>query len=230
MATLRRARWIIYLTFAVIVLPGELMAIRGLTDKRSPSKRAHDWTMMHAASLPASMDEIGAYPVEYRRAIFNAMEPEMQARLWREQLQTFLERTKDLNEGQRQYVRHAISILSADLYKPEVQDRTVGKKLCEEGAPLFADSPYRKVFSELGAMAEPRMANRLRFNVFQAFIGHLETVTTAYAAGRPDTCDCSVGSWCSCGACHDNGCIQPDGGGYCGCLWLSYCDGRCNTY
>lgn len=53
-------------------------------------KQIAEWLDRHPEALPQSLDDIGRFPVAFRRIMVGRVSPEVRVRLWRDQLETFL--------------------------------------------------------------------------------------------------------------------------------------------
>src|SRR5262245_17043656 len=76
-------------------------------DHRTERERANAWVKSHPNALPKSLAELAAFPEDYRKAIFKALPAADKSRMWREQLQTVLDREMLTNE-QRSFIEQTI--------------------------------------------------------------------------------------------------------------------------
>ncbi len=184
-----------------------------------PCERAAAWVKAHPGSLPRTLGEVEAFPIEYRRAIFDALSPADRAALWREQLRRIGARPGITNE-QRAVIDLALSLATAENYGNQQRPRP---ELREQILRAFPDRRARQAFGELGS-TQPTYstvaANVVRVREF------LVASATVLAQGEVQIqCACQLGDdWCWSGTCKSAKCEK---GGHCGTLWWDPCDGMC---
>jgi hypothetical protein len=200
-----------------IVLTG--LFVFALVADRSPiGVRATAWAASHAASLPQTLEELAAYPPDYRREILKALPPEAKSALWRAQLRKFAADRPTLTAEQVAFVNYAIDVASPESFRPGANP----PELCDRVAQLFPKMEDRRLFSKIATGVTPTfawrstvltMTERVREKVFaQAGLG---------------SCTCRGLGMCECGvleACESSRCAPADD---CGCIFLGECNKTC---
>jgi len=194
-----------------------------LLDQRSPTQRALDWATAHASSLPVTLDEIAAFPPDYRRAIFRKLEPSVQAALWQDQVDRIL-RNESLDDEQRAEVLRMRSFITPANYAAATPPAALAE-MCKRGSPtatLLGD--YKKLFTALGAHASPTFSARaIGIGAYESWSARA-TALARRGNGSQSYCDCLEDSWCGCTACYSFFCAEQDN---CGCFQLYHCNGEC---
>lgn len=187
-------------------------------DTRSESKRAEDFAVSHAGSLPTTLAELAAYPPAYRKAISRALPAAEQSRLWREQL-TIVSHDASLTNEQRTFVEKVIAMATPESFNPDMPTPEV----CPEIAALFTDPALRARIVDLGAVASPRRT------VWSVVADASTKLHNAVALNAGASCNCRGLGLCECGlteACVDGGCDESNN---CGCVWAGKCDKHCEV-
>lgn len=168
-------------------------------DNASAVSRADAWVSLHAAALPTTLEEIAAYPQEYREAIRKALTPKQRSHLWREQLQGFLDTEPGLTAEQRAYVLELIGKLTpANITLASAGDQVVFD-ICERIPTLFPERQQQQVFSLLGATKSPRTSLDSLLVAFRERVGStLSLLQPAYAEEGSQLCNCRGWGWCEC--------------------------------
>ena len=207
-----------------------------------------NWVTAHAQSLPQTLDEIAAYPLAYRRAIFSSLRPEVKAALWREQMTRFL-RTHRLSPEQRAFSEtarsHAIPA-RWDRSRPrtpeeERHNTEFHQYVRSETLRLFSFEE-RQAFLVLGsvipviplaarvAFPDGRGAEAVRAD--NSPRGSIQLVNFRLAgAGETRSrsmaqCECATSdNWCDSGACGEGSCHSVAAA--CGWFWCENCNGSC---
>lgn len=233
----RRRVFMCVVLLSGLAFGGERLLLGDLTDRRGPA----EWVVSHAATLPTTLDEISGYPSNYRRAIVRSLPADIKSRLWREQLQRYLD-AASLNSEQRRFVNEAIALLTPGVFEDKgAPERAQLATLCERGEALFAKDE-RVVFSRIGVVNSARV---LSTHGAQGTVLHwLQSIRSArpirsvrnwYSASASEAfiCDCHKGTWClgddcppDADECSDWGCANP-GSDDCGCFSLWECNGVC---
>ena len=68
------------------------------------------WIERHRHELPNTLAEITRYPIPFRKAIVQAVAPEVRVQLWREHLTSFLSSDGELTAEEQALVRDAITV------------------------------------------------------------------------------------------------------------------------
>jgi hypothetical protein len=189
-------------------------------DQRSERARAGAWANSHKSSLPKSLAQLAAYPEDYRKAIFHAMPATDKSRMWREQLQTVLER-ETLNNEQRTFIEKTMALATPASFEPNQPTPEV----CPDIARLFSDPDLRDKVTKLGAVTPPSRG------VWSTVATVSQTVHRAVGLNaRGFKCDCRGLGLCECGLTEScmsaGGCEQTED---CGCIWSGTCDKYCEA-
>jgi hypothetical protein len=186
-------------------------------DHRTVRQRAAAWAQAHANALPSTLEDIAAYPAEYRQAIFEALPAAEKSRLWQIQLQHVLD-TERLTADQRAFVVNVKAMATPtsflkDMPKPEI---------CPDVARLFTNPAQKE---KVRAIAEGVTPAR---SFSAAWVKTSERVRSAVSltAAQFD-CSCRGLGLCECGltsGCLDGDCNQTQ---TCGCIWSGTCDKMC---
>lgn len=198
-------------------------------DTRPVAVKAHEWALATRDSLPSTLDELSAFPVEYRREAFKRFAPGQQSALVREHLRNFL-RSETLTTQQRELVNRMIQIVSPEAYgNGNAQARKAMGEICTKVSPSF-DRRQQALLSTLGPMRASESALIRMARATKAFLSlpHVNAKPTSIATFG--SCDCNLGSWCSCvgvGNCGGDEACADEGGVGCGCGWLHPCNGSC---
>lgn len=199
---------------ALVLVAAAVTAVN--LDHRTPKQRAEAWAAAH--TLPATLEELAAYPESYRQALFNALPPADQSRLWRQQLQRVLDTETDLNAEQRAFISKAMALATPasfikDMPKPEV---------CDDIARLFTNPKQKEKIRTIASFATPRRS------VKATWVSMTERARATVALNAdPIPCTCRGLGLCECGLIMS--CITGDCGktNDCGCIWAGECDKMC---
>lgn len=187
-------------------------------DQRSDRDRAGAWADSHKSALPKTLAQLAAYPEDYRKAIFHAMPAADKSRMWREQLQTVLDR-ETLNNEQRTFIEKTIALATPASFEPNQPTPEV----CPDIARLFTDPDLRDKVTKLGAVAPPSRT------VWSTVATASQTMHRAVGLNaRRMKCECRGLGLCECGlteACVGTCEATQD----CGCIWSGTCTGYCEA-
>ena len=120
-----------------------------------PRREIDDWVATHRATLPRTLAGLSEYPIPFRKAIVQALPPEIVASLWREHLLSFTD-TADPEQNQAVLeAADAIAIIfgGSDAAQPHLHalnERIQGLVT----AGVFSPQQVREIFATLGP-AEP---------------------------------------------------------------------------
>lgn len=96
------------------VVAGGLVLTGRLPAFADASTRANSWVKANSGRLPTSYDEVIAYPMEYRKAIFEASTPSVRSRLWVAHLKSFEGQRASFSVGQREVFDRACEIFARE--------------------------------------------------------------------------------------------------------------------
>ncbi len=187
-------------------------------DHRTTRQRADAWAAAHASSQPTTLEELAAYPADYRQAIFNALPPAEQSRLWHVQLQRVLDTESNLTGEQRAFIQNVMTLATPasfmkDMPKPEV---------CNDIARLFTNPVQKEKVRAIAVGATPVAS------LAATWVKVSERVRSAVQLGAAEyPCSCRGLGLCECGlvaACVDGDCNSSQD---CGCIWAGECNKMC---
>jgi hypothetical protein len=209
----------LYIVLVGALVLGVAEAFIETTDHRTPTERAEAWVVAHTRSLPSTLEEIAAFPLEYREAIREALPPGTRSELWKAQFQRFLDTAPDLSEEQRAYVQSLIreftpeNIERASLVNPDVFD------VCERAPELFPSREQMQLFNVLGWNASPDVSwNSLVASSRTRVLSTLSSfVKPAYASRVQDRCQCNGWGWCECSGSETCSQVECTTNWNCGC-------------
>jgi len=202
------------------VLAAGVLVFALVADRSPVGVRAAAWAATHTSSLPQTLDDLAAYPPDYRREIFKALPAETQSALWRTQLRQFAADRPNLTTGQREFVNYVIDLVSPESFQPGANP----PELCERVAKMFPNKEDRESFSKISEGVTPTFAwqpamltltERVREKVF------------ASAQRSGGDCNCRGAGFCECSAfeaCYAADCNQVE---ECGCIFLGNCNRQC---
>jgi hypothetical protein len=215
------------LGLGVFVVSGGLAApAMGANRSNGPAAK---WARANAERLPATYRDFSAYPMAYRRAIFNLLPPATRAELWTEHFKDYRKAHPSLTPAQ-------VAVID-DAAKQAPQLITIGKgsealrALAATAVTAFGAQEARALLGTLG----PREN--------QSATGSAVAATPPAPRKAPDgAATPSVDLWCeptgpecntNCEAvtgCNDScwgPCVCSSSG--CGDLWLNECNGLCGS-
>jgi hypothetical protein len=71
------------------------------------------WLDKHPEAMPRTVEDLGRYPMAFRRVMMALVTPEVRLSLWQQHLETFLRPDAGLTEAQRQVLETAVPELPA---------------------------------------------------------------------------------------------------------------------
>ncbi len=188
----------------IVVLAGALIIMASVVldatvDRRPVIERVSTWAASRGDRLPSTLAELAAYPDWYRWAIIKELSPEVEARMWREQLAAGLLAHREWSERQRTFVTMLIDDMT-----PQAMMTSTGNR-CETIGALFPNGKDRDLFASrnLGTFTAPTwtltsgvvaVSERLRGLI------QLEA-DEAFCQCRPSCVTCSQGETCETGNC-----------------------------
>lgn len=174
---------------------------------------ARRWVGKNRDRLPQFYDDVIAYPVAYRKAIFSAQTPLVQSRLWVEHLTRYRSTHPGLSEEQENLIERALVVASNESTFDSKRDLSDGtgqqiKDLEEAAKRVFGPDESYALIGTLGPSERP-------------------TVSTA---NRGCTCSaehdyCTNGSVCYSDS---ENCLHSGPPG-CGGFYKSVCNGLCQS-
>ncbi|MBV9140068.1 MAG: bacteriocin fulvocin C-related protein [Pseudonocardiales bacterium] len=173
--------------------------------------KARRWVETNGDRLPDSYDDLIAFPVEYRKAIFSAQNPSVRSRLWVEHLTRYRSTHPNLSKEQRELIDQALTIVSVESIFALRQDWRNGtqqqlRNLEDSALTIFGPDESYALIGTLGP------------------------------SERPDSllpgCTCYIyNNWCNnntvCSEAY-NQCYPTTGSG-CGAAWAFPCNGLCHN-
>ncbi|GAB3741960.1 bacteriocin fulvocin C-related protein [Nocardiopsis nanhaiensis] len=81
-------------------------------DPRRQGGGVQAWIEAHRGRLPETYDAFAAHSMDYRRAIFAELSPEVRSRLWTEHVTRYRESRADLSPEQDAALAHALELFS----------------------------------------------------------------------------------------------------------------------
>lgn len=213
LASSRRVRSVV----AVMVL-----AVLGVgavnLDHRTTRQRGEAWAAAHASARPMSLEELAAYPADYRQAIFQALPAADQSRLWRVQLQRVLDTEPNLNAGQRAFIAKVMDMATPASFVKDMPNPEV----CQDIARLFTNPNQKERVRTIGAGIAPVAS------LASSWVSATERLRSAVSLGAEKfPCSCRGQGLCECGliaACVYGDCEHTQN---CGCIWAGECDKMC---
>jgi hypothetical protein len=194
------------LTGGVAFVAGLTVAGQTPAFAESDMSRARAWVAANAAKLPTTYDQIGTYPIAYRKAILAKLQPGQVSKLWIEQLARYRDAHKSMTAAQSKVLNDGIALLDRlaaaadpDALHADLETFTAAAK------SAFGEDEAATLFAQLGPADRNSKA--------------------LVAAGNP-VCSCSVQSD-YCGAFFNCGytvCNQQSG---CGTFYRYTCNGLC---
>ena len=200
-----------------------------LTDTRPVSVRAKDWAHENVGSLPATPEEMAAYPPAYRLAAFQELTPLQRSALVRAQFRAFENRWAVTPE-QRDVLHAMAVIVEPEAYTEAGRLKATEKMkaLCDRAQKVFS----KDQLSWLTALG-PTEYKESPVRRLAASVKRLVSSVTVHAdeASVQQNCSCTNDSWCGF-SCYFQGYICATGGCNpsavgCGCGLIWPCDGFC---
>lgn len=210
-----------FLRYAAGAAVAASMVLAGRTPSFAATEResAKGWVEANQANLPRAYDEVVAYPMTYRKAIYRALSPQDRSRLWAEQLSRHLAAHPDLPASKSQVVRDTLAFVtneaSFDFIGGRSRDIARVEELSRAAEQVFDRAEIGELFGTLGTYSAVQAS--------RAVVPDTE-VPGCNCSRESNQCaqgaDCvywQYSVYCICGAyCCD-----------CGFLWQYECDGTC---
>jgi hypothetical protein len=175
------------------------LILMGKVPVKAAGEDVNAWVEANKNNLPTNYDDLIAYPLVYRKAIYRASPPAVQAQFWREQFQRYRAAHTECSAEQAAVLDRALELTHTDL--------TAFTKADEQAMiAAFGKDEARALFATLGP--EPTI---------------LSAKLADYSCECSNSSDkCSGGKKCNLGA---DGCTETGG---CGDFWSYPCNGMCH--
>lgn len=164
-----------------------------------------------------SLEELAAFPSDYRQAMFDVLPAAEKSRLWHIQLQRVLDTEPNLTGDQRAFLVKVMAMATPASFEKDVPVPIV----CLDIARLFTNAVQKQRVRAIGVGATPARS------VGATWVRVSEGVRSAVSM-RAATYDCNCHGLglCECGlaSCIDGDCNQNQN---CGCIWSSTCEKLC---
>ncbi len=95
---------VIGLTVVALLCGGSFAGARPRVDPAMSCEQIDAWIARHQATLPKLYDDFVAYPMAFRRRMFEYLAPATQAALWKTHLARGIETEPDLKQEQREII------------------------------------------------------------------------------------------------------------------------------
>jgi hypothetical protein len=215
----------------VLLVVAILLAALGSTQAASAqlcNAEAHSWVAAHRSELPKTFEELSRLPLNVRRAVYGALEPESRSQLWQRQLELALQ-SEDLTEAQRDVVLEAMQLATSDTFAALLQRQGPRQRqvlLQIAGLEKRAREAFGNKAAELFGRIGPA---DMDFVVVGRRDAQASTpgIQESSALASTPLCSCSTDSdWCDHAAhCASGGCtlVRDE----CGTFWAYDCNGLC---
>ena len=225
MSQVLKRRGIAVAAVLVVLLIGDIIATPILGDDRTDCERAAEWAVAHKDFLPTTLEELSAFPTSYRRAIADALAPEVTAELWRAHT-TQLAQRSNISQAQREATLEMASLIAPVLYDRNPALDSSRQQLREElTRRLVAAYPHqedRVEFSTLGPTEAPFSLDR------GSYIQLRDGIRSLFVADARRFVNCNCSTWFDCNqsalSCDYGNCTQVY---QCGPFGGQPCYGRC---
>jgi hypothetical protein len=161
------------------------------------------------------------------------------ALMWREHIDRFLA-TVDLSDERRAVVLAYRSGFTASRFEMRAKESAAQTVSCQDAAAGLSLDQVRLLMT-LGDLAQPTIPARLH-GMWLASMEILADQSQRWfgASASSVVCECSIGSWCTCGFgwggdCRNSPpypfslCFPEYSPSNCGCDWGQQCDGNCQS-
>ena len=188
-------------------------------DHRTLRQRADAWAKSHAGTT-ATLEELAAFPADYRQAMFDALPAAEKSRLWHVQLQRVLDTEPNLTGDQRAFLVKVMAMATPASFEKDVPTPVV----CPDIARLFTNPNQRERVRKIAAGVTPARS------MAATWVRVSESVRSAVSTRAADfDCNCYGLGLCECAlvaACIDGPCNANNN---CGCIWSGPCDKLCQA-
>ena len=113
------------------------------------------WVDSHRDALPATLGELSAFPMAFRRVIVNTVPPATRTMFWQEHLRSFLGSDSMLSNEQRSFVEEAIDRLPDIFASPLSEAQMKIASLEERMRVLFQREQAVAMFGMVGSPDPP---------------------------------------------------------------------------
>jgi hypothetical protein len=94
------------LVLSALLLVPEVVLLSSSLDFRQSCEMVNEWVSGHRSFLPTAYEDLVAYPLAYRRAIYSQMNDSTKAKMWATQLSKALADIHSLTPEQRDVIQH----------------------------------------------------------------------------------------------------------------------------
>lgn len=161
------------------------------------------WVKANKGRLPTRYDDVVTYPMAYRRAIFQELEPAVRRQLWLEHFDRYRASHPELSAEQSAVIDRAAAVMDK-VFTTSGDHRAAVEGMKRDAIKAYGNAEARTLIATLGPPEK--------------------------AADVPNCSCASFDDWCGNGQyCNDDaisgGCNRSDFG--CGAGWIYPCDGIC---
>lgn len=124
-------------------------------------EEAQAWVEDHRGELPASFQEISAFPPAYRRAIFSTLSPRQRSDFRREQLEAYLKQNPRWTPAQKEIVRQAARLFEPEFFRHDPSSLSWNSAVAgpfrafrSQALQAFDEREFRRVFVALGTASD----------------------------------------------------------------------------
>jgi hypothetical protein len=208
-----------------LLLGGQAAAVSFVSfDSPETCASVRAWAQPFAHTSP-SLEEFSRLSRAKRKALFNAIRPEVRARLWRERLERAHASEVSLTPEQRALLKEASTFLSPALYSGERAEGQAFRAFWARAQASFPTAKEKGIWFDLAERADgPRPAAT---SVLQLLVRPFRA-----EAQDPPPCGCNMSYgnfdclWMG-GTCDGGGCDYQIFG--CGPNWMAPCDRACQA-
>ena len=138
-----------WLVLSLMVLGPEVALLHGALDLRPICAIAKEWVAAHTSDLPTEYDTVVAFPLSYRREIYNSLPDAVRGQLWSTQLSRALGGNYGFTAEQRHWLEELVRRLQANgLANGDSREATT---IATDVERLFGHDPtLAKLFTQLG--------------------------------------------------------------------------------
>jgi hypothetical protein len=180
-------------------------------DHRTLPQRAKAWAAAHPAPASTTLEQLAAYPAEYRVAVFQTLPAADKSRLWRAQLQRVLDTEPGLTAEQHAFVVNTMALATPASFVKDAPHPDV----CADIARLFTNNVQRLKVRAIAAGITPAAT----FGATLVTVSERLRSAVTVRAGSEE-CNCRGLGWCECGligySCINADCAHVNS---CGCIW-----------
>lgn len=139
----RSPKWKRTLVSFIVVAPIMVFTLPETVAAQSECQQAQAWVAQRGGDLPATLAEVGSFPVAYQHAIFAALPAQAKVTLWHARLDQVA--SQPLTPRQRALVDQARTIVTPEIYV----SRRVPRDWVERAMREFGIEAFASNFNEL---------------------------------------------------------------------------------